>query len=46
MTTIIDPVTGQARPFTFDYSFYSHDDFVVDKDGISVPKDEHSIYAD
>ena len=46
MTTIIDPVTGQARPFTFDYSFYSHDDFVVDKDGINVPKDEHSIYAD
>lgn len=46
MTTIIDPVTGQARPFTFDYSFYSHDGFVTDKDGINVPADESSIYAD
>ena len=46
MTTIIDPVTGQARPFTFDYSFYSHDGFVVDKDGVNVPADEQSIYAD
>ena len=46
MTTIIDPVTGQARPFTFDYSFYSHDGFVADEDGISVPDGPSSIYAD
>lgn len=46
MTAIIDPVTGQARPFTFDYSFYSHDGFVTDEDGVHVPEEAHSIYAD
>ena len=45
-TTIHDPMTGQARPFTFDYSFYSHDGFVANQDGITVPADESSNYAD
>jgi len=38
-TTIIEPLTGQPRPFTFDYSFWSHDGFKVNNDGISVPVD-------
>ena len=46
MTTIVDPVTGQERPFTFDYSFYSHDGFVTDENGINVPEDKYSPYAD
>ena len=29
-TEIIDPHSGQPRPFTFDYSFWSHDGFKVD----------------
>ena len=24
-TTIIDPVSGKDKPYTFDYSFWSHD---------------------
>ena len=28
-TEIVDP-NGQPRPFTFDYSFWSHDGFKVD----------------
>jgi len=33
-TTIFDP-TGKTKPYTFDYSFWSHDGFEVDDEGIS-----------
>lgn len=36
-TNIIEPRSNLPRSFTFDYSFWSHDDFIVDKDGVSVP---------
>lgn len=32
------------RDFTFDYSFWSHDQFEINEDGLSVPID--SKYAD
>ena len=34
---MVDPNTGDERPFTFDYSFWSHDGFKVDDNGIFVP---------
>jgi hypothetical protein len=36
-TTIFDPNTGADRPFTFDYSFWSHDQFYTNDEGIFVP---------
>ena len=36
-TTIFDPNTGDERPFTFDYSFWSHDQFTTDENGFMVP---------
>ena len=44
-TTITDPGTGIPRPFTFDYSFWSHDDF-VDSNGYTSPSSDSSKYAD
>lgn len=35
-TTIFDPVTGEKRSFTFDYSFWSHDQFTIDANGVNV----------
>lgn len=32
-TTIIDPATGKEKPYTFDYSFWSHDGFTTREDG-------------
>ena len=29
--------TGEDRPFTFDYSFWSHDEFRIDERGVAVP---------
>ena len=43
-TVVCDPVTGKEKPYTFDYSFWSHDGF-EDKDGHSVAV-EGSQYAD
>ena len=34
---MVDPNTGDERPFTFDYSFWSHDQFKEDENGILVP---------
>ena len=34
---MVDPNTGDERTFTFDYSFWSHDGFRVDDNGIFVP---------
>ena len=45
-TNIIEPRSTLPRSFTFDYSFWSHDDFIVDKDGVSVPTNSQSKYAD
>ena len=36
-TAIFDPTTGEDRPFTYDYSFWSHDNFRVDEDGVMIP---------
>lgn len=36
-TAIFDPNTGEDRPFTYDYSFWSHDDFRIDENGIMKP---------
>ena len=46
---LVDPNTGDERPFTFDYSFWSHDGFVVDDNGINVPTspkyaDQNTVY--
>merc|ERR1712166_450883 len=43
-TIIVEPTTGKDRPYTFDYSFWSHDAF-HDVDGWSTP-DAGSNYAD
>ena len=43
--TVILDEHGNDRIFTFDYSFWSHDGFVI-KDGISLQEDEDSQYAD
>lgn len=36
----MDPVTEQERPFTFDYSFWSHDGFYIDENGVAIKQDE------
>jgi len=36
-TAIFDPATGAERPFTFDYSFWSHDNFYTDENGVNIP---------
>lgn len=46
MTILLEPQTEQDRPFTFDYSFWSHDGFKVDSDGVSRKEDDASNYAD
>lgn len=42
-THLIDPMGG-VRSFVYDYSFWSHDKFMIDADGVTVPVDEK--YAD
>lgn len=46
MTTLYEPESKMDRPFTFDYSFWSHDGFVVDADGVSRKDGDQSNYAD
>jgi len=36
-TVLVNTNTGEERPFTFDYSFWSHDGFQEDPNGIYVP---------
>jgi kinesin family protein 13 len=43
-TTIIEDEEGKTRPFTFDYSFWSHDEFIEDPDGYMRPAGDR--YAD
>ncbi|XP_048830514.1 kinesin-like protein KIF28P [Brienomyrus brachyistius] len=45
-TSILDPRTQQARTFTFDYAYWSHSGFVRNKDGLFVPEEPGSRYAD
>ncbi|KAJ8393049.1 hypothetical protein AAFF_G00069530 [Aldrovandia affinis] len=46
-TTIQDPRNQQARrTFTFDYAYWSHSGFARDKDGLYVPEEPGSRYAD
>jgi len=51
-TIIVDPsgptTTNKEgkKKFTFDYSFWSHDDFDVNDEGLSVPATINSKYAD
>ena len=43
-TTHLISQDGDAKSFIYDYSFWSHDKFMVDPDGIYIPVDEK--YAD
>ena len=51
-TILKNPRGGDAinkegvRTFTFDYSFWSHDGFEVNEDGISIPDSPTSKYTD
>ena len=42
-TILVDP-NGKDRVFAFDYSFWSHDNYVEEKNGLLIPKT--SKYAD
>jgi kinesin family protein 13 len=44
VTIIEDPDMGKKKDFTFDYSFWSHDEFEVNEKGISVATGDK--YAD
>lgn len=44
-TIIVDPATGKEKPYTFDYSFWSHDGS-KEEDGFSVADGPDSNYAD
>lgn len=44
-TVLVDD-NDQDRPFTFDYSFWSHDGFKNLDNGVSVKDDDYSNYAD
>jgi kinesin family protein 1 len=43
-TTITNPETEETRTFTFDYSYWSHDEFEEEEDGLLIPISEK--YAD
>lgn len=32
-TTVVDPTNNKPKPYTFDYSFWSHDGFDTDEEG-------------
>jgi kinesin family protein 1 len=42
-TEIIDEA---KKNFSFDYSFWSHDGYKVRDDGVNIPQDNQSSYAD
>ena len=43
-TVIKDFETGKPRNFTFNFSFWSHDEFITDENGVYVPTGDK--YAD
>ena len=45
-TTISDPQTGDSRTFTFDNSYWSHDGFKINKEGIYESASPVSPYVD
>jgi kinesin family protein 1 len=50
-TTITNPETEETRTFTFDYSYWSHDEFEEEDDGLLVPisekySDQRRIFDD
>ena len=45
-TILVDPATGKDKTYTFDYSFWSHDQFDTLENGYMVKDGEDSIYAD
>jgi hypothetical protein len=45
-TVITDPATGKEKPYTFDYSFWSHDGFDTRDDGYMFKDSDESPYAD
>ena len=44
-TVVTDPETGKPKPYTFDYSFWSHDGFDTNEEGYMSPQ-AGSNYAD
>lgn len=44
-TSITDPHSGVTKKFTFDYSYWSHDGFKEDENGIFIPDSPMSKYA-
>ena len=46
-TTITNPATGEKKVFAYDHSYWSHDGYNVDPDGIFVSEPDHEPpYAD
>jgi hypothetical protein len=43
-TTHITDAEGNVKSFVYDYSFWSHDKFMFDPDGVAIPVDDK--YAD
>ena len=44
-TILINPKTKKPRTFTFDYSYWSHDGFKEDDDGILIKAEEQGQFA-
>jgi hypothetical protein len=45
-TVIRNPHNGEEKTFTFDQSYWSHDGFKVNENGVNVPESEFTKYAD
>lgn len=46
-TIITDPNDpSNVKKFTFDFSYWSHDSYNEEEDGLLVPDSDSSIYAD
>jgi len=37
--TLVNPADNQAKKFKFDYSYWSHDDYVIRGSGYYAPRD-------
>jgi len=38
-TTLVNPADNQAKKFKFDYSYWSHDGYVIHDNGYYAPRD-------
>ena len=45
-TVITNPDTGDKKSFSFDHSYWSHDDFTETTEGIYEPNSPNSNYTD